>query len=56
MAVNRQYARKDGLLPARGGRPARFYRYRVLLNAIVRYAARRGERVIDAEVLNDHRP
>lgn len=44
--VNRRNARKDGLLPTRAaaGRPPRAYsyRYRVLLNAIVRYAARRS--------------
>jgi len=51
---------KDGLLPARVGRPARAAI--AIAFALMRSCAapldarRRGERVIDAEVLNDHRP
>jgi hypothetical protein len=53
---------KDGLLPARVGRPPCARAPIAIVFALMRSCAapldvrRRGERVIDAEVLNDHRP
>lgn len=61
--VNRRNTRKDGLLPVRVGRPAALACVPIaIVFSLMRSCAtpltarRRGKRVIDAEVLNDHRP